>query len=289
VEIQADLMITRPSFTGIHETLPNSGGNVPHEGGGSLPPYGEDLFQRIVDINFGGGDKGGVFVAGDVCCYFRTATVPELTLVQPWKGLGSLLFSDGGGHAGCSYALVNGRPTFLMCGDGTNGGSSFGGLITISHDGTNWDTSFFNTDRDFDYISDIVWDPRDGGAFYANPSRGVLMSRTGTSWTFLPDDNFYSHCVRGVGDGLIGYDPDTGLTIHPGDIPLEALRYCNCTAFTGGIWLAGGNAPDSVSARAGIASSIDGGKTWQLVSYGTLGMNADYSITCIIGGPMGDF
>lgn len=43
-------MPKRPPFTGIHEYPPAEGGKP--EGGGKYPAYGEDPFQRIMDVNW---------------------------------------------------------------------------------------------------------------------------------------------------------------------------------------------------------------------------------------------
>jgi hypothetical protein len=294
----------RPPFTGTHETSTRSADKGPHEGSERFP-YGEDPFQRVVDINFGGGGTGAsIFVSGDYSCYLRAVTIPELTLDQPWRGLGPLMFGRGGSNYGSTYAMISGRPTFLMCG----GGNDFSGddgtpyfyypLIAISHDGDNWQTVFRGDSGFHGYaVYELVWDPG-ANAFYAYTfNRQTLKSRTGYDWTMVPDD-FYSHCPLGTGDGVVGYDPDNDVMITPDalneylaevGIGLPGVGFgADCTAFCNGIWMAGGGLY-GVQYGSATLSSIDGGVTWSIVTQGAIGMQGNYNVLCITGGPLEDF
>jgi hypothetical protein len=274
-------LTNRLPFTGINETSTRTASGGPHEGGGQLPPYGEDPFQRIVDVNWVGGGSGGVFIAGDVCCFFRYCKT-GFTLDQTWHGLGSLDFGDGGGHNGCSYGKVLGKPVFLMCG---GSGFKYGGLIMTSHDGLNWLSTLFLSAN---YIPDVVFNPKEQ-AFYANTnSHETYRSFDGYSWTSIGFDQFFNHCPLGIPDGTIGVDPVTRKSINPLDVTAEASGiYARVTAYMGGVWMAGGG--DAIGPyRSAIASSVNAGKTWQPVTSGPIGMHGDYIITCMIGAPIGD-
>lgn len=292
----------RPPFTGKHETSTSSADKGPHEGGGSrVPPYGEDLFQRVVDINFGSftGTGESIFVSGDYSCYLRAATIPNLTLEQDWKGLGPLMFGTGGGNYGSTYAMINSRPTFLMCGSGDNYTYyDHGPIIAISHDGDHWETVFRVSANDdpagvefYGYaVHDLVWDP-EANAFFAQTSEHiVLRSRTGYGWAVVPD-NFYNHCPYGIPDGVFGYDPDNNTIITPDDVNQmlggidSSGFYASCTAFCNGIWMAGGGGRNG----SATISSIDGGQTWAFVTEGRIGMQGNYDVLCISGGPLQDF
>jgi hypothetical protein len=289
VDLQADLMPKRPPFTGIHEILPRRGEGAPNEGGGRIPPFGEDIINKVVDVNFGGG-LGAVFVSGDYCCYLRAVGMAEPTLDQPWVGLTSLDFGDGGGNYASTYAVVDNKPTFLMSGY-SDGAHYHGDIIMLSHDGVHWQTVL--APRTGIGLYYLVWDPNEQ-AFYSAPhdvSLGSYRSPTGYEWTFLPGEDFYSHCPNGISDGFVGTDPDTGLTILPQDVPTDIV-YANVTAFCGGIWLAGGYRGSALEQAGGYsctAASIDGGETWHVVTQGKIGMTGDFAILCISGAPWGDF
>lgn len=275
----------RPPFTGIHEILPPRGGYVPNEGGGEIPPFGEDIINKIVDVNFGGG-LGAMFISGDYCCYMRVTGMAEPTLDQPWYGLGSLDFGDLGGNYASSYAIVNGNPTFLI--SGYSRGMGFDGdIVMLSHDVVHWKTVFApGSGHGLHYL---VWDPR-SRSFYATADSqlpGCYVSITGYDWRFQPFEDFYSHCQHGIPDGVVGYDEDNDLFILPQDVPSDII-YANVTAFCGGIWLAGGR-PSGGHNSSCTAASIDGGQTWQVVTEGAIGMTGDYPILCISGAPWGDF
>lgn len=279
----------RPPFTGIHETLPRQGDGAPNEGGGDIPPFGEDIISRIVDVNFGGG-LGAMFITGDYCCYMRVTGMAEPTLEQPWYGLGSLDFGDLGGNYASTYAIVNDTPTFLI--SGYSRGMGFNGdIIMLSHDVVHWQT-VLAPGSGFGLFF-LVWDPQIG-AFYTAPedlSTGCWSSPTGYVWSFLPGEDFYSHCPGGIPDGIIGYDPDNDQFILPQDVPTDIIE-ANVTAFCGGIWLAGGRTPGGgtwMIDRSCTAASIDGGQNWQVVTSGPIGMTGDYDILCISGAPWGDF
>jgi hypothetical protein len=282
-------MPIRKPFTGIHEISSNSGNNIPHEGGGQLPPYGEDLFQRIMDVNWVGGGNGGIWVSGDYCCYLRYAKVSPPTLKQNWSGLSSLMFGDGGGNYSSTYAKINGRPTFLMSGQGNNYGFGWGGIIALSHNGTDWITVLFLDS--YSAVHDLVWDSR-VNAFFGNggnPDFGCWKSRTGYDWAYVGGEDFYNHCPLGVADGVVGYDPDTGVMITPDDInnAFGDVFNCGCVGFCNGIWMAGGGTHGR--GDSATYSSIDGGKTWDIVTEGAIGMTGNYEVLCITGAPIEDF
>jgi len=280
----------RPPFTGKHETSTRSQDKGPHEGSVRVP-YGEDPFQRVVDINFGGG-VGAVFVSGDYCCFLRATGMPEPTLEQPWMGLGSLDFGDGGGNYASTYGIVYDKPTFLMSGNsvGVFGGQR-GGIIMLSHDAVNWQTVMFDYQSSGLYY--LVWDPNyeRNGAFFAAgfATGGCYVSTTGYAWVYMGGENFYDHCPSGIPDGVVGIDYDNNIMILPQDVPTDVIL-AECTAFCGGIWLAGGSVRAGGSYdRSCTAASIDGGETWHVVTQGAIGMNGDYAVLCISGAPWGDF
>jgi len=294
------MAITRPPFTGVHEVLPNSGGNVPHEGGGTLPPFGEDPFNRIVDINFGAvrvGGTGAVWVSGDSCCYLRTGVAPTLSVEdQVWHGLTSLMFGAGGTNTSSAYGNIHGRPTFLMGGHGLAAGYNgdvFGGIIALSHDGRTWDTTYFSSTNNW-HISDLTWNVEEQMFYARGTISGSLRSPDGYSWTHLPDDDYWRHVfpADGWSDGLRGYNPFTGQIIYPDDVAVwtpDFPFYCYCTAFCGNMWMAGGYHYADPFYGSMTMCSVDDGQTWAIATYGRIGNAADYPISCISGGPIQDF
>ena len=313
-------MPTRPPFTGIHEIFPNSGGNVPHEGGGDLPPFGEDLFQRVVDINFGGGEGAAIFTAGDYCCYIRSGTVPFPPDPQAWIGVGAQVFTSGGSCNGGTSAVINGRPIFLMC-----GASNVSGCVAASHDGYHFFQTYGFTTEEYafelyPYMMNLIWDAAER-TFYGQTNGwygntfwvGIYISNDGYNWvkTSLTEDDFWSHCQNPFGepDGVVGYNPETDKWIHPDDVKygdIEGLDHTvdnyytrksvDCVAFAGGIWCASGfglipdmHGPGYSGYANYFATSFDDGETWALAAYGRMGNGGDYGNPDILGIAMEHF
>lgn len=279
-------MATRPPFTGIDEISSNSGGGAPNEGGGNIPPFGEDWLQTITDINFGdAGGGNGVFASGDICCFIRAAYVPKPTLNQHWVGIGPIGFTEDGDCYSASYAVIDGKPTFLIGGDSFNQTPYYGGLIMASHNGFYWFEGFYLPQTSSNVgIANLVWDPRTR-RFYANPYNGdCWTSATGISGWEKISDNFWDHCINGYPDGIVGYNPGSRKHIYPADVPSDVIA-ANCVAFANGIWMAGGSTVGNSLGRSCTASSIDDGETWYVVSSGDLGMTEDFGIEAIVGSP----
>ena len=222
-------MPRRPPFKGIHEHPPARAAGGPHEGGGRYRPYGEDWFQRIMDVNwprrrpglaveFYPEGIGGTFVSGDNCCFIRYCKLETLTTAQPWQGLGAFDFLESGHIGAASYAKINGLPTFLMGGNNDLfHGVPFGAVIMVSHDGLAWTSVFSMVDA---LIEDLYWNPQDElfyvdvlvigtGASAGQP--GVWSSPDGITWTGLPGDWYWDHVLfdengQQNSDGFVGYD-----------------------------------------------------------------------------------
>ena len=213
---------------------PRAGEGAPDEGGGRIPPYGEDIINRIVDVNFGGAGDGGLFVSGDHCCFFRYANVNGATDEQDWHGLGSLDFGDGGVIESGSYAVVNGRPTFLMGGIPDDRRS---GMIMLSHDGIHWQTVY-----EIARVYAIIWDVNRG--IFLWPDELRLHPISGR--VCMGGEQHFRRCILGLepvwrGDGVVGYDPDNDQMIFPNDLnALYDNLFIECTGFVGGVWMAGG-------------------------------------------------
>ena len=277
----------RPPFTGIHETPAAGQDPGTHEGGGELPPYGEDWFQRIVDVNWAG--AGGVFVSGDSCCFERYVKLEKPTLDQEWIGLGALEFGSARTEAS-SYAKIDGKPVILLGGtrDGFPDPTDYGGLIMMSRDGLSWRRVFF--DKDNPTVSELFWNTKEK-RFLANVSARCFVSPDGQKWTEIEDD-FWDHVTtpHGEADGKVGYDAKNDLYILPWELDLDFMGVIECTAFVNGIWMAGG---ETSNGDSGTACSIDGGKTWELVTSGALEMEFDglvgnFGILTMIAVPLGD-
>ena len=185
-----------------------------------------------------------------------------------------------------------------MCGGGPmiNQNRDYEGIIMLSHNGVNW-RNVFRTAANFniynDWVTEVAWDARDE-LFYANSSYSdnngsSWISSDGYSWSYASGQSFWQHTnIVGWGDGIVGYDPEHNLLITPDDEVFQTISmYARCTAYMGGIWLAGGR--NAFSGDSLTVSSIDSRKTWQPVTFGAIGMTGNYAITCIIGGPMEDF
>jgi hypothetical protein len=270
-----------------HYTESMSPGPLPYGdkgGGGSLPPHGEDYFNRIVNVHWRKrrvAAVGGIFASGDVCCYIRASTGGF-----NWQPLGPEAFTSRGSITGGAYAKSGGRPTFLLCGEdgGIEGGGSetIQGMIMESNDGFSWRTIFAQVGT---LVQSVVWDPAIG-MFTATIQATGEGSGTWTeqfgSWVGRPED------ISPYSDGITGFNPETGQTIGPEQVPVIDAR---CVAFAGGIWVAGGSLEHVNSATA---ASLDG-ENWVVVSQGSLGMtdsdgnDADFAITAIIGAPISDF
>lgn len=294
------------------------------EGGGRLPPYKESFFENIVGVSWH--STGGIFVSGDFCCYQRAARMEKNDSPQNWVPLGTLQFTPGGGTFASTYAKIGNLPTFVIGGHDGNRSS----IIMRSHDGLKWEFVWRKANEG---IESLVWDP-DEKRFYAwygdENSLGKLCyySPDGLRW-FQSLTYFDDHCkgfVRGVADGVYGYDPANDILIFPGS-PLHGqdldavglaqflgvyvivdastkfaqiykvdtgLRENACVAYVGGIWIAAGTAPVATDLfgyqpRSGTATSIDGGANWEVVSQGPLKMSGDWDVTTVIGAPIQHF
>src|SRR4029077_2266034 len=150
-------------------------------------------------------------------------------------------------------------------------------VMMVSHDAINWTTVYYSEDTGRDLIWNIVWDAAEG-AFYAvfigpaadgvstpSPTGLCLRSETGYVWEEVADD-FWSHAEDGkMPDGRAGHDPESGLTIMPGDVSVDATIYC--TAYANGVWMAGG---ENVSGSVTYIS-LDGGVNWLVSTSGVVG------------------
>jgi hypothetical protein len=152
-------------------------GPVPYtyaEGGGKLPRYGEDFFQRIVGVHWRKDVQvptGGVFVAGtnDGSIFYLRVGVGVKSGGLVWQRVGSYktIFS------GSSYGLVNGKiPVFVIVGDSATVDSHVGSIYA-SHDGINWSNVYTLTPIKPEignecYMFSVVWD---GTAFWAGGHR----------------------------------------------------------------------------------------------------------------------
>jgi hypothetical protein len=277
----------RPPFTGIHETLPRAGEGAPNEGGGDIPPFGEDIINKIVDVNFGGGG-GGVFVSGDVCCFVRYLNVEGVTLEQDWGGLGAFAFGDLGIIWSASYALIDGVPTFLIGGVTEDDVA----LIIASYDGLEWYDAFRS--EEYNSVYNLVWSEEER-AFFGDVSGGpnlCITSADGFTWK-IHYSYFWDHVTGPTSepDGIAGYDPVNDLVIYPNEVnDRQSFMYANCTAFADGLWMAGGymlfDPDDPLNPdESATATSIDGGVTWVLVSSGAIGMHADYGVEVMVAAP----
>ena len=228
-----------------------------------------------------------VVASGDLQAGIRYCYV-EGTAPQEWHGHSYMdtpgwPFSSTGAVIASSYAKVRGMPTFLM------GGNDFifigfgNGIMMVSHDAINWTQVYSSESRRVIY--NMVWDEEEG-AFYADfrgpiahgvttpaPTTICLRSETGYVWEEVAED-FWSHTTDGkTPDGRAGHDPETGLTILPGDLddPGSGVDI-RCTAYANGVWLAGGsNASGSLT-----MISFDGGVNW---SVSTSGSGSGLSVT----------
>jgi hypothetical protein len=269
-------------------------------------PFHESFLERIVGVNFGGG-SGGVFVSGDECCFERYAMMETFDSPQKWVGLGSLAFSPSGNTAASSYGLTHVGPIFLL------GGSnhSTGPILMRSRDGKEWENIGAATAMAQSHIDKLVWDAEERRFYLQGDGTGQrpFYSHDGLAWYFAYE-SFESHCkgpLEGVADGVYGYNPRNGVIIAPdgtaGAIVMQGnqtfnidvgMYSCNCVAYVGGIWMAGGYAYGSGSSRFSVTtSSIDGGNTWFYSTLGDIdgmtGFPEGYEITTMIGAPIRDF
>lgn len=270
------------------------------EGGGPLPPFRESFLERLVAVNWGG--SGAVFVSGDFCCFQRYARMEKKDSEQKWKALGSMAFDSGGGTFSSTYAKVGNLPTFVI---GGHSGDSNATLM-LSHDGLKWDhiDSFAGANS----VDSLVWDADEKQFYLWLDSTTVFRSADGHSWS-PSSTSFASHCkgiLQGVADGVYGYDPARDTLIYPsgGTATIRSdastvqaqessldvgLSECKCVAYTGGIWMAGGQ----IGIESGTTSSIDGGATWFVTTSKGLGSDGEpdngYRVETIIGAPVQDF
>jgi hypothetical protein len=313
------------------------------EGGGALPAYGEDFFQRIVGVNWPRRGVIGdtIFVVGEYqgnqLSYVRfKGTNPEVTpIVLPEPPLN---VSDGSGFyaTGSAYAdVTNNKPVFLVCGFHVEGAfNDYIASIYSSKDGLIWskvrEQAIRNSSSSTTYFvqtNGLVWDPANKSFYYdqcyvtttfetgAAPLDQIFASPDGNSWDMVSSmatgavSGFSSEfstihcahndCIDGFGqhvpDGVIWQDSLNKLVVRPPDPPaidygqarigypsdsaiveivdgkigltttasIPGVATVNCVAGNSGVFLAGGAVTLGDNAPGAVASSIDGGKTWQ--------------------------
>jgi hypothetical protein len=274
-------------------------------------PFHESFLERIVGVNWAGG-SGAVFVSGDLCCFQRCCTLEQRDSRQSWVAVGDLAFGPGGGTTASSYGLtLRDGPMFLV---GGHSGES-NPILMRSRDGIKWENigvAHLMAQRNIDKL---VWDAEENLFYLQGDGEGTrpFYSPDGLYW-FYSYSEFETHCkgpLSGVADGVYGFDPAQNLIITPDGnggvvaivgkktIPiLVGLDQCNCIAYAGGVWMAGGRAiaviPTNRMASV-TTSSIDGGNTWVVSTYGDLNMpglgdpGPGFEITTMVAGPIQDF
>jgi len=290
-------------------------------------PFHESFLERIVNVNWAG--SGAVFVSGDFCCFERYVKIPKFDAEQNWQGLGSLSFGPGGGTFASSYGNTEKEgPMFLIGGHGSGG--TVGPILMRSRDGLKWERIGAASQMAHNDILALVWNERDK-LFYLKSDHSdnrAYYSADGLYW-FFAYSTFETYCIGiipGVADGVYGYDKSQDLVIIPAyNLPNSeftsgnvvaitnaskkpkqhvidvGLRSCNCVAYKGGIWMAGGNEvtiPDKdgnlpPSSWSGTTSSIDGANTWFVSTVGDSHQEEEptggYSVETIVGAPVQDF
>jgi hypothetical protein len=279
------------------------------EGGGPLPPYKESFLENIVAVSWRTEGSGGVFVSGDRCCFQRCCTLEQRESKQKWTAIGALAFGPGGGTTASSYGLTRAGPVFLV---GGHSGESEP-ILMRSQDGKKWSQVGAATAMAEFNIDQLVWDAEERRFYLQGDGEGMrsFYSPDGLVWYFSRS-SFESHCKGPLGgpDGVYGFDQYNDLIIAPdgsgGAVAIQGkktfrisvgLAQCNCVAYVGGVWMAGGAAieaiPTSTMASA-TTSSIDGGKTWHVSTYGDLSMEGGdpspgFEITTMVAAPIRDF
>jgi hypothetical protein len=269
-------------------------------------------WQGITNVATASIDSGGLFGKGSIGVIYGASYAPV------------------GGNP-TADPPVKPRPTFVLTGTNRhregfdqNKPEVIHNIIMASHDGEHWDTVIDEvslltaTSRAY---RDLVWD---SGSFFCKTINGAVegcyKSADGYSWG-ADGGTFASHCkgvLVGQPDGLYGYDDandiliwpdwidggsggvkvkkkaDDGISYTTSSISFGTETAVDCVAFAGGIWVGGGNTTYSGSLNtACIMTSIDDGKTWNMVSKGALGMHDESgqapSINAIVGAPATDF
>ena len=234
------------------------------------PPFKEDFFERVVDVQWK--KRGAVFVAGDVCC-FNWYIKAQMRKGKPeieFQALGSLSFTDSGSTDGAAAGAVGknkrakiaGQPTFCLGGShGEGEGDSAVTICTVetSRDGLSWSTTYnetFGKDEDGPDMNGGNWD---GHQF----NIGELTSSDGYGWS------------RGGGGGTgdQGGTNEKGVYHSAGEFGFDYLVYA------GGVWC--GAAGQSVM----IAFEDEEGN----LSFQSAGSTNKYDVSCLCGVALEDF
>jgi hypothetical protein len=257
------------------------------------PPYNEDFFQRIINVNW---VHGAVFIAGCFpgICYFKVPSEKSVPVIRP---LGIFDVGEFGIVPASSYANVGedknlgikGTPTFLLAGSdrGKNDTGFSGTWIYASSDGLNWHTAYENL---LGYVNDLVWN-RNEKSFFASLSQEdpvtgggagdvCLVSANGYDWAEGGGD-FRSHCEFGLPDGQYGYDEKHNMFRSVVDLNAQAVT------FAGDVWAKSivEDIVGEVIVNRSLFVSFDRTKTW--VNIGSI--PDEYSgIITICGGPLDD-
>lgn len=181
------------------------------EGGGEYPPYKEDYFQRITQVNWPSA-VGGIFISGgpnsraNISDQYgkidnlQKPLVMQRLQLQRFFGYNGVVNAASYANVGAKLDGSGGSPTFLLAGndDGSTGGDLQNqvGVIVVSSDGLNWTQALKLEEnrgdwQNFAAILELVWHKRTQ-AFYA----GV-----------------YSYQVSVIGHDLTG-DPILAATLY---------------------------------------------------------------------------
>lgn len=222
------------------------------------PPYHEDFFQRIVNVNW---SVGPVFIYGtqlgnelhyvkltgkDGSSKRHSIVLPEPATIIDYGA--KALF----GVIGSSYAKIKGVDVLLVCGTASNFheitddvGNTTGAIdrhtvIYASNDGLNWGivheeaaiVTSFHDEKSIESLA-LVWNPDKSSFYYDQFSGGVggsgeevFSSSDGTGWG-RSGAGFVDQCVNNdcfdslgqhVPDGVMQYDLKTQTTAKP-DLP----------------------------------------------------------------------
>jgi hypothetical protein len=221
------------------------------------PPYEEDFFQRIVNVNW---KTGVVFVygteSGNQLHYVKISgpdskpTTHAIALPEPATIMGKIGFGVVGG----SYAKIGGKAVFLVCGTvfdaheildevgNPTGAINYTAVIFSSHDGLVWgkvreqttvNDSVILSELKSVYTVALVWD---GSNFHydqfyqeaAETHEQIFSSSDGAGWSGGSGGFFPSFCTgndcrdangQNVPDGVMRYDTKTQIDVQPVNPP----------------------------------------------------------------------
>jgi hypothetical protein len=231
--------------------------------------FKEDFFERVVDVQWK--KYGGVFVAGDVCCFnwYIRAKKKGGRMDIRFHGLGELSFHDGTTSGAAAGAVgkdkknkIKGNPTFALGGSrGEGEGDSSVTICTIqtSRDGESWSETYsqsFGQGQDTPDMNGGNWNPK------ANKMNiGELTSSTGYGWS--PGGG------GGRGDG--------GGTNEKGEYHSAEEFGFDYLVYAGGIWCG--------AAGQTIMVAADDGE----FAFQTAGSTDRYGVSCLCGVGLEDF